>query len=47
MGPIRKMKNKPITPAVLAALKRWYVEETRLQEQIAQIAGVNRSYVDV
>ncbi|MBO4648629.1 MAG: helix-turn-helix transcriptional regulator [Lentisphaeria bacterium] len=40
------MKNKPITPAVLTALRRWYVEETLSQEQIAQIAGVNRSSVN-
>ena len=40
------MKNKPITSAVLTALKRWYVEENLSQEQIAQIAGVNRSSVN-
>ena len=40
------MRNKPITPAVLTALKRWYAEETLSQEQIAQIAGVNRSSVN-
>lgn len=40
------MKNKPITPAVLTALKRWYAEENLSQEKIAQIAGVNRSSVN-
>ena len=40
------MKNKPITPAVLTALKRWYAEENLSQEQIAQIAGMPRSSVD-
>ena len=40
------MKNKLITPAVLEALKRWYVTEHLTQETIAQIAGVNRSSVN-
>ncbi len=40
------MKNKPITPAVLEALKRWYLAEQLTQETIAQIAGVNRSSVN-
>jgi len=40
------MRNKPITPAVLEALKRWYVTEHLTQETIAQIAGVNRSSVN-
>ena len=40
------MKNKLITPAVLEALKRWYVTEHMTQERIAQIAGVNRSSVN-
>ena len=37
------MRNKPITPAVLDALNRWYTAEKLSQEQIARIAGVNRS----
>ena len=40
------MKNKPITPGVLEALKRWYAAEKLSQEQIARIAGVNRSSVN-
>ena len=40
------MRNKPITPAVLDALNRWYTAEKLSQEQIAQIAGVNRSSVN-
>lgn len=40
------MKNKPITPAVLDALNRWYTAEKLSQEQIARIAGVNRSSVN-
>ena len=40
------MKNKRISPAVLEALKRWYLTEKLSQEQIAQIAGVNRSSVN-
>ena len=40
------MRNKLITPAVLDALKRWYLTENLTQERIAQIAGVNRSSVN-
>ena len=40
------MRNKPITPAVLDALNRWYATERLSQEKIAQIAGVNRSSVN-
>ena len=40
------MKNKLITPGVLEALKRWYAMERLSQEQIARIAGVNRSSVN-
>ena len=40
------MKNKLITPAVLDALKRWYLAERLTQERIARIAGVNRSCVN-
>lgn len=40
------MKNKLITPAILEALKRWYLTEKLTQEQIARIAGVNRSSVN-
>ena len=40
------MRNKPITPAVLDALNRWYTAEKLSQEQIARIAGVNRSSVN-
>ena len=40
------MRNKEITPAVLASIKRWYMEEGMTQEQIARIAGVNRSSVN-
>ena len=40
------MRNKPITPAVLDALNRWYATERLSQEQIARIAGVNRSSVN-
>ena len=40
------MKNKLITPAVLEALKRWYLSEDLTQEKIARIAGVNRSSVN-
>jgi len=40
------MKNKVITPSVLEALKRWYLEEKLTQERIAEIAGVNRSSVN-
>jgi transcriptional regulator with XRE-family HTH domain len=40
------MRNKPITPTVLDALNRWYATERLSQEQIAQIAGVNRSSVN-
>ena len=34
------MKNKLITPAVLEALKRWYLTEKLTQEELARIAGV-------
>ena len=40
------MKNKLITPAVLEALKRWYLTEKLTQEELALIAGVNRSSVN-
>ena len=40
------MKNKPITPTILEALNRWYMTEHLSQEQIARIAGVNRSSVN-
>ena len=40
------MKNRLITPAVLEALKRWYLSEDLTQEKIARIAGVNRSSVN-
>ena len=40
------MRNKLITPAVLEALKRWYLSEDLTQEKIARIAGVNRSIVN-
>lgn len=40
------MRNKPITPGVLEALNRWYAMEKLSQEQIARIAGVNRSSVN-
>ena len=40
------MKNKLITPAVLEALKRWYLTEKLTQEELARIAGVNRSSVN-
>ena len=40
------MRNKQITPAVLASIKRWYMEEALTQEEIARIAGVNRSSVN-
>ena len=40
------MRNKLITPAVLEALKRWYLSEDLTQEKIARIAGVNRSSVN-
>ena len=40
------MRNKPITPGVLEALNRWYTAEKLSQEQIARIAGVNRSSVN-
>ncbi len=40
------MKSKVITPGILEALKRWYLEEKLTQERIAEIAGVNRSSVN-
>ena len=40
------MRNKLITPAVLEALKRWYLSDGLTQEKIARIAGVNRSSVN-
>ena len=40
------MRNKLITPAVLEALKRWYLTNDLTQEKIARIAGVNRSSVN-
>jgi len=40
------MKSKVITPGILEALKHWYLEEKLTQEQIASIAGVNRSSVN-
>lgn len=40
------MKNKVITPGILEALKRWYLEEKLTQERIAEIACVNRSSVN-
>ena len=40
------MSSKPITPTLREALNRWYVAEGLTQEQIARIAGVNRSSVN-
>ncbi len=40
------MKNKLITPAVLEALKRWYLTEKLTYEELARIAGVNCSSVN-